>query len=104
VIKDVNGELLVLSENQGQYMEAVDKAWSFRKMFKDQGVIKWQRDPILPVLNNYWTTNNQSDFEYLFNKATQYYYTYARLRKQLLNGKKKAADLITLLKTEYHLK
>jgi hypothetical protein len=71
-------------------------------MFADQGVIKWQWDPILPVSKNYWTTNDPSDFEYLFNKATYYYYTYTRLRKQLMEGKIKAAGLIDLLNTEYH--
>ena len=101
-IKDLDGELLVLSEAQGRYIETVDKVWSFRKLFADQGVIKWQWDPVLPVSKNYWTTDNPSDFEYLFNKATYYYYTYARLRKQLMEGKTKAADLIDLLNTEYH--
>jgi len=104
VIKDLNGELSVLSQSQEDYMEAVDKVWSFGKMFKEQGVIKWQRDPTLPVLKNYWTTNDPSSFEYLFNKASYYYYSYSRLRMQLINGKKKATDLITLLNTEYHLK
>ena len=104
VIKDLNGELSVLSKSQEEYMEVVDKVWSFRKMFKDQGVIKWQRDPVLPVLRNYWTTNDPSGFEYLFNKASYYYYSYSRLRKQLIAGRKKAVDLITLLNTEYHLK
>jgi|SRR5688572_6329365 len=102
-IKDISVELLVLSESQEHYMETVDKVWSFRKMFTDQGVIKWQRDPALPVSKNYWTTNDPSDFEYLFNKATHYYYTYTRLRKLLMEGKMKAADLINLLNTVYHL-
>jgi len=102
-IKDLSVELLVLSESQGLYMEAVDKVWSFRKMFTDQGVIKWQRDPALPVLKNYWTTNDPSDFEYLFNKATHYYYTYTRVRKLLMEGKAKAHDLIDLLNAEYHI-
>ena len=103
-IKDLNVELSVLSKGQEEYMEAVDKVWSFGKMFKDQGVIKWQRDPVLPVLKNYWTTNDQLAIEYVFNKATNYYYSYTRLRKELINGQKKAAGLITLLNTEYHLK
>ena len=104
VIKDLNGELSVLSKSQEEYMEVVDKVWSFGKMFKDQGVIKWQRDPALPVLRNYWTTNDPSSFEYLFNKASYYYYSYSRLRKQLMAGRKEAVDLITLLNTEYNLK
>jgi len=102
-VKDLNGELLILSEAQGLYMETVDKVWSFRKMLADQGVIKWQSDPVLPVSNNYWTTNDPSDFEYLFNKATYYYYTYTRLRKQLIEGKVKAAGLIELINAEYHI-
>ena len=72
-------------------------------MFADQGVIKWQRDPGLPVSKNYWTTNDSSDFEYLFNKATHYYYTYTRVRKQLMEGKMKADDLIDVLNVEYHI-
>jgi len=102
-IKDLNGELEVLSEDQADYMETADKVWSFRKMYTDQGVIKWQREPVLPVLNNYWTTNVPSDFEYLFNKASQYYYTFSRVRKQLTEGKQVATELIRLLNAEYHL-
>ena len=102
-IKDLNGELLVLSESQRQYMETVDRVWSLRKMFADQGVIKWQRNPVLPVSKNYWTTNDPSDFEYLFNRASHYYYTYTRLRPQLMEGKVKAASLIELLNTIYHI-
>ena len=102
-VKDLSVELLVLSEALGQYMETVNKVWSFRKMFTDQGVIKWQRDPVLPVSKNYWTTNDPLDFEYLYNRATYYYYTYTRVRKQLTAGKAKAADLIGVLNTEYHI-
>jgi hypothetical protein len=102
-IKDLNGELVVLSEAQEQYTETVDKVWSFRKMLTDQGVIKWQANPVLPVSNNYWTTNDPSDFEYLFNKATYFYYSFTRLRQQLIEGKKKAGDLIVLLNTVYHI-
>jgi len=103
-IKDLNRETDVLAEVQGFYMEFVDKVWSFSKMFKDQGVIKWQREPLLPVLKTYWITNDPSDFEFLYNKATHYYYTYFRIRKDLLMCKKEATELISLLATEYHLK
>ena len=103
-IKDLNLEMRVLSEAQGFYMEMTDRFWSFRNMFRDQGVIKWQRDPVLPVTKNYWTTNNPSDFEHLFNKASYYYYTYARLRKVLDKSRKEAIGLISLLVAEYHLK
>jgi hypothetical protein len=102
-IKDLSGELVVLSDAQELYMETVDKVWSFRRMLTDQGVIKWQSHPVLPVLQNYWTTNEQSDFEYLFNKATYYYYSFTRLRQQLIEGKKKAGDLIVLLNTVYNI-
>ena len=102
-IKDLSVELKVLSDYQRDYMETVDKVWSFRKMFADQGVIKWQRNPLLPVSNNYWTTIALPDFEYLFNKATHYYYTFFRVRKLLTEGKKAATELISLLNAEYHL-
>ena len=94
----------VLSEVQGHYMEIADKFWSFGKMFKDQGAIKWQRNPVLPVIKNYWITNDPTDFEHLYNKATHYYYTYTRLRKELDKSRKEATELINLLATEYHLK
>src|SRR5436190_11943359 len=102
-IKDLSGELVILSDAQELYKETVDKVWSFRRMLTDQGVIKWQSHPVLPVSQNYWTTNDQSDFEYLFNKATYYYYSFTRLRQQLIEGKKKAGDLIVLLNTVYHI-
>ena len=103
-IKDLNTEMSVLSEAQGFYMEMADKFWSFGKMFKDQGVIQWQRNPLLPVTKNYWITNDPADFEHLYNKTTYYYYTYTRLRKELNIRKKEATELISLLTTEYHLK
>ena len=103
-IKDLNAEIEVLEETQGFYMQMADKVWSFGRMFKDQGVIKWQRDPLLPVLKTYWTTEDPSDFEFLYNKATHYYYTYSRIRKELTVRKNEAAELISLLTTEYHLK
>ena len=103
-IKDLDRETSVLSVTQGAYMETVDKLWSFGKMFADQGVIKWQRNPLLPVVKTYWTTNDPSDFEYLYNKATHYYYTYFRIRKDLETRRKEATELIGLLASEYHLK
>ncbi|HEX6847459.1 MAG TPA: hypothetical protein VF144_10785, partial [Chitinophagaceae bacterium] len=103
-IKDLNLEMEVLSESQAAYMESGDRVWSFREMFKDQGVVKWQREPVLPVIRNYWTTNEPDDFEYLYNKASHYYYTYFRLRKELNKHKKEATELISLLANEYDLK
>ena len=103
-IKDLNREIEVLAEVQGFYMEMADKVWSFSKMFKDQGVIKWQRDPLLPVIKTYWITNDPVDFEFLYNKATHYYYTYFRIRKDLVKRKNEATELIGLLVTEYDLK
>ena len=101
-IKDLNAELRVLSETQEAYMEMADKVWSFEKMFKDQGVIKWQWDPLLPVTRNYWTTSNQADFEYLYNKGSRYYDIYFWLKVQLERCKKEAIALISLLTREYH--
>jgi len=103
-IKDLNTEMSVLSDAQGLYMEIADKFWSFGKMFKDQGVIKWQRNPILPVTKNYWITDDPIDFEHLYNKTTYYYYTSTRLTRELNIRKKEATELISLLTTEYHLK
>ena len=103
-IKDLNLEIRVLSEAQGFYMEMTDRLWSFKNMFKDQEVIKWQRNPVLPVTKNYWITNDPSDFEHLYNKATYYYYTYTRLRRVLDKSRKEAIELIGLLAKEYHLK
>ena len=103
-VKDLDFEIRVLSEAQKAYMEITDKLWSFAKMFKDQGVIKWQSSPLLPVEKNYWITNDPADFEYLFNKITYYYFTYSRLRKELNKHKQEAIELINLLTKEYHLK
>ena len=103
-IKDLNAELRVLSETQEAYMEMADKVWSFEKMFKDQGVIKWQWDPLLAVTKNYWTTSNQADFEYLYNKGSRYYDIYFWLKVQLEKCRKGAIALISLLTKEYHIK
>ena len=103
-IKDLNAELRVLSETQEAYMEMADKVWSFEKMFKDQGVIKWQWDPLLPVTRNYWTTSNRADFEYLYNKGSRYYDIYFWLKVQLEKCRKGAIALISLLTKGYHIK
>src|SRR5688572_11256392 len=103
MLKDLNTEIRVLSESQGAYLEMGDKVWSFARMFNDQAVIKWQRDPLLSVTKNYWTTSDHADFEYLYNKGTHYYYTYIRLRGDLETCRKAAIELISLLAREYRL-
>ncbi len=104
VIKDLDRELEVLTFYQGKYMEIADRIWSFRSMYRDQGVLQWQRNPELPVTKNYWISRDPLDFEHLFTQASQFRYTFARLRRQMDEVRQKAIDLIRLLVEEYHLK
>ena len=103
-IKDLNGELRLLAEYQSIYDETVDKMWSFRQMYVDLGVIKWDSEKEIMLKKNYWVSNDQADYDYLYNKARAYRNGFNRIRREMLDIRIQAISLITSLKTEYHFK
>ncbi|MFZ9388697.1 MAG: hypothetical protein ACO25B_12525 [Chitinophagaceae bacterium] len=103
-IKDYYIEEKFLSESQSRFVEAVDKMWSFREMFRDLGILQWSERKDRPIKKNYWLQTDKQSFEYLYNKISVFSSFMGGRIMQLILTKQKSADLITMLKKEYRLK
>ena len=103
-IRDLYGELRLLSDYQSIYDEIVHKTWSFRRMYADLGIIKWDGGKEIVFNKNYWMSDNPADYDYLYNKTLAYRDGFNRIRRLMLAIRNEAVSLITVLKKEYHLK
>ena len=102
---DANKDFIVedhyLSIIQQQVVDAAFKMWSFKMMEQKLKSFEWRKKNVPEA--KYWVINDKTSLENLYNLLSQFRESLNFQKKNMLDLKKEAIDLINLLSKEYHL-